>query len=73
MTKSEYEAELKQMEKSKFILIPENATNGDVIKAVFPDVEIVNGYGEVHIIVDRFESVPISHESWNKKYKGVEK
>lgn len=73
MTKSEYEAELKQMEKSKFILIPENATNGDVIQILFPDVEIVKGYGMVHIISDRFESVPMSYELWNKKYKGVKK
>ena len=70
MNKAEYEAELKHMEKSKCVLIPEDATNGDVIQILFPDVDIIKGYGEVHIIVDRFESVPMSYELWNKKYKG---
>lgn len=55
------------------IEIPDNATNGDVIKALFPNLEIIHGSEMMHVIVDRFESVPISHELWNKKYKGVEK
>ena len=48
--------------------IDENASVGDVIKAVFPSINVVEGYEEVHILVGRFESMPMSYDVWNSSY-----
>ena len=48
--------------------IEDNATIGDVIKTMFPNLQIIKGYEMVHIIVDRFESVPLSYDLWNTVY-----
>ena len=48
--------------------IPDNATNGDVIKAMFPDFEYVER--EYLIIVkDGFYQKEFSIEWWNAPYK----
>ena len=60
----------------KAILIPKNATNGDVIKAMFPNTSI--HYHKADELVDDYVSVNImgcdtqqdySAEWWNAKYK----
>lgn len=64
--------------KGKNIFIPEDATNGDVIKAVFPNAEY--DYHEKSELVDAHVTVFIndcdtcqdySMDWWNAKYKGV--
>lgn len=56
------------------IIIPQNPTNGDMIKAMFPDVEVKeknNGY-EVYFGVGTAIQL-FNHQWWNKPYKEVEK
>lgn len=59
-------------EKVDFIEIPEKATNGDMIKAVFPDTEIIfNGYYET--TVDWHTKTQRCHlfdnDWWNSPYR----
>lgn len=60
------------------ICIPENATNGDMIKALFPDVK-VEGYnkdvhGNPHLYcVDELDGVThFTADWWDAPYKGTE-
>lgn len=58
------------------ISIPEDATNGDVIKAVFPNIEREDNYGDadVYLLNGKSAYTPklIAFKSWwNAKYKGV--
>lgn len=62
------------------IIVPNNATNGDVIKAMFPDCEqkehIDNGYFEMYFNNDIRDAsyMRVSKEFWNAPYKrGIEK
>lgn len=64
----------------KAIPIPDGATNGDVIKAMFPDCEqkrpINNGYFEMYFNKDLRNAsyMRVSKEFWNAPYKrGIEK
>ena len=49
-------------------LIPDNAINGDVIKALFPDFEYVEREYLV-IVKDRYYQKEFSMEWWNAPYK----
>lgn len=56
--------------------IPKDATNGDVIKAMFPNASIYegHGYGYVYSDVVRIsENYMMTYDIdwWNAKYKGV--
>lgn len=59
----------------KGIAIPENATNGDVIKALFPDATFYDdmfGYGYVYsdgVRCDESYMMTYSKEWWNTPYK----
>lgn len=54
------------------IVIPDNATNGDMIKAMFPNVEIytvvINEIVDVEICEDRSE-LRCSVDWWNSPYR----
>lgn len=57
------------------IIVPNNATNGDVIKAMFPDYKqkahINNGYFEMYFNNDIRDAsyMRVSKEFWNAPYK----
>ena len=57
------------------IPIPDNATNGDVIQAVFPDIEISDGKGlsKVYTGIPYGEligaNIDCMRDWWNKPYK----
>lgn len=55
------------------ISIPEDATNGDVIKSVFQNVEIIpNSYTpSVDLSVGGIMMMRVDRNWWNAKYKGV--
>lgn len=64
------EIEAQEMAIEALKLIPDNATNGDVIKAIFPhyDVEIDEHKGYVRIFYDDFYTTyPLRW--WNAPYK----
>ena len=52
-------------------ILPENATNGDVIKAIFPNVEIARIQANCVIIwIDKpWIKCEISNHWWNAPYK----
>ena len=57
-----------------FLIIPENATNGDMIKALFPNAEIFKreeyGYHYVFVTIkDMGNCWKIRGEWWNAPYK----
>ena len=54
--------------------IPDNATNGDVIKAMFPNTKIItqydNPFGDRFIVFTlNNEDQQVNIEWWNAKYK----
>lgn len=56
------------------INVPEDATNGDVIKAMFPDAEWHNAMGQTTIFIPKtaiynIEVLRVSTDWWNAKYK----
>lgn len=58
----------------KAIIIPEDATNRDVIGALFPDVEIKESIDTVHLKYRTINSDPlffvqVSKKWWNASYK----
>ena len=58
---------------SDCIPIPNDATNGDVIKAMFPNVEIIpDKYTpSVDLSVGGIMMMRVDRNWWNAKYKGV--
>ena len=48
--------------------IPDNATNGDVIKAMFPNAKIEHQGGIIRFIVDCW-SFQIAEDWWNAPYQ----
>ena len=54
------------------IPIPENATNGDVIKAMFPSVRVDDGGEWRHIFWDVTAKASFSQDWWNAPYKREE-
>ena len=49
--------------------IPDNATNGDVIKAMFPNVKTELGVDKVIFARGLNNVTPFSEEWWNAKYQ----
>jgi hypothetical protein len=54
--------------------IPDNATNGDVIKAIFPNTEVDDyDYGKDPVIdvygIDNTEYITLRKDWWNAPYK----
>lgn len=58
-------------EKVDFIVIPEGATNGDMIKAMFPDAEIEYHYTFVRVIIKTIGDnyVSFNYDVWNSLYR----
>lgn len=50
------------------IVIPDNATNGDVIKALFPKADIDGRHKEVYVVIDD-EVLDFSENWWFAHYK----
>ena len=64
---------------AKGVYIPDNATNGDVIKAMYPNAKLI--YHEQSELVDSYVTVSLKDCDvyqdypwywWNAPYKGVE-
>ena len=58
------------MASGKSVILPDNATNGDVIKALFPDIKVYGCSGYAH--PSDKSSVLLEHMSsdwWNAPYK----
>ena len=53
------------------ILIPEGATNGDVIKAIFPDAEYLECGVVIDVVFARNEENWFDKNWWNAPYKEV--
>ena len=52
----------------KAVVIPENPTNGDVIKALFPTIK-TKEYRTFIRVIDGEEYCSINYEWWNSPYK----
>ena len=68
----------KDMSSKNLIEIPENATIGDVIKAVFPDWKIehirkMSGLDRYDINIDNFNRFSVYEDLWNSPYQPKEK
>lgn len=51
------------------IYIPDEATNGDVIKAIFPTAKVIAGYDIMYVMLkETLETLPVSKDFWNAKY-----
>lgn len=50
------------------IPIPENATNGDVIKALFPRIKLKK-FPTFLRVIDGEEYIPMTYDWWNAPYK----
>lgn len=57
------------MASGKLVILPNNATNGDVIKALFPDGSQVKGAG-IYVMNDNKSNVFYDFDWWNASYKG---
>ena len=70
-----YVYDVGELPKANVIPIPDNATNGDMIKAMFPDCEqkenIHNGYFEMYFDGDfgNPSYMRVSKDWWNAPYK----
>lgn len=53
------------------IPIPKDATNGDVIKAMFPSIHMIEVFPKVHLFINNNMVARIDINMWNAKYKGV--
>ena len=61
------------------IIVPDNPTNGDVIKAMFPNVHVTDEFrlmkplGTIlYLSISRFQEMRVQEDWWNAPYKGVE-
>lgn len=59
--------------------IPDNPTNGDVIKAMFPNVHVTDEFrlmkplGTIlYLSISKFQEMRVQEDWWNAPYKGVE-
>lgn len=57
---------LKAFEKAT--VIPDDATNGDVIRAMFPDVEVEIEGKYITLWLDEYRWVDIDYDLWNAPY-----
>lgn len=60
-------------------VIPDNATNGDMIKAMFPNATFMideekdeQGTKNLYVYTDDFEGFTVDLDWWNAPYNGVE-
>lgn len=51
------------------IPIPEDATNGDVIKAMFPSIHMIEVFPKVHLFINNCMVARIDINMWNAPYK----
>ena len=66
--------EVKSYEKINVIPIPEGATNGDIIKAAFPNLEVEIEGTHITCWIDEHRWFAPDYEWWNAPYKrGSEK
>lgn len=70
-------SEIKPPIRINAIIIPEGATNGDMIKAMFPNVEVDNAEVElggkyITLWLNKNKWEDIDYDWWNAPYKGVE-
>lgn len=73
MTNEEYKKELTRYwdsirDKGISLTIPENPTNGDMIKAMFPNINIEEGSKYV-LLKSECDNVAIWNSWWNAPYK----
>lgn len=67
-----YERETAEMFLSAFekvIVIPDDATSGEVIMAMFPDVEVETEGKYITLWLDEYKWVDIDYDLWNAPYK----
>lgn len=67
-----YERETAEMFLSAFekaTVIPDDSTNGDVVKAMFPDVEVEIEGKYITLWLDEYKWVDIDYELWNAPYE----
>lgn len=55
-----------------YIKIPDNATNGDMIKAVFPNTKVRDNCDFVTYTIDNLIGITITKDWWNAPYKESE-
>ena len=54
--------------------VPDEATNGDVFQAMFPNSKVITGFDIMHIVLkETLEALPVSKDFWNAKYDKGEK
>ena len=59
-----------EKESGKFVVVPDNATNGEVIKAVFPNIIVEYGYGlAIGVDFGVGGERDLSRDWWNAPYK----
>lgn len=63
------ETQLRVRQMPAIINIPDHATNGDVIKALFPNGSQVKGAG-IYVMNDNKSNVFYDFDWWNISYKG---
>ena len=53
------------------VIIPDNATNGDMMRALYPNLIICKGYENIHAVVIVIEDTMMSFREdwWNAPYK----
>lgn len=64
-----YQGILSQEDLDRIIVVPKGATNGDAIKALFPDVKCENEEG-YDVETSLCFKKPFSGYWWNKSYTG---
>ena len=57
------------MASGKLVILPNNATNGDMIKMLFPNGSQVKGAG-IYIMNDNKSNISYDFDWWNAPYKG---
>lgn len=57
---------------NRAILIPEGATNGDVIKAMFPNLKVEDNGGSIYLHYPNGGWIVIDKDWWNAPYKKSE-
>ena len=63
-------------ESYQMVLVADNATNGDVIKAMFPDAEVTDHFisgtiGKIiYVRLVEYQEMRVQEDWWNALYKG---
>ena len=68
-----HKGELEEKDLDRIVIIPKDATNGDMIKAMFPDSEIIFKDGSYETTVDWHTKTHRCHlfdnDWWNSPYR----